>query len=93
MLLICWENGAYFGKAGEVEEAGGDTSVGLVSPGLSQCCEQPHVTGQSGSGSGMCLGELEQTGIWYTNTFLTLIPPLGLKEEDRALIRRPEGRL
>lgn len=69
-----------------MEEGRGDASVGLVSPGLSQRCELPHVTGQSGSGSRMCLEELEQTRIWYGNIFLSLIPVLGLKEGDKALM-------
>jgi len=38
VLLICWENGACFGKAIEVEEGGGDSSAGLVSPRLSLGC-------------------------------------------------------
>lgn len=77
VFLISWENGECFGKAGEVEDGRGDARVGLVSSALSPCGEQPHVIGQGGSGSGMCLQELEQTWIGYINIFLTLIPVLG----------------
>lgn len=74
VLLISWENGECFGKAGEVEEGRGDASIGPVSPVLSPCWEQPHVIGQGGSGSGMCLQELEQTWIWVYKYLLDSDP-------------------